>query len=82
MYWLGTVQTVYYFTKTSREDFNFDVSPAERSNMRDFENNLRGVADLIVTYLFELLDRVSFFLGFLVSALCQLTTSNRKWDLL
>jgi hypothetical protein len=57
MYWLGTVQTVYYFTKTSREDFNFDVSPAERSNMRDFENNLRGVADLIVTYLFELLDR-------------------------
>lgn len=80
MYWLGTVQTVYYFTKTSREDFNFDVSPAERSNMRDFENNLRGVADLIVTYLFELLDRVSFFLSIWIRSM--LTTSNRKWDLL
>lgn len=61
MYWLSTVQTVYFFTKTSREDFNFDISPAERSNMRDFENSLRNVADQIVTYLFELLDRVSLF---------------------
>ncbi len=59
MYWLSTVQTVYYFTKTNREDFSLDVSPAERSNMRDFENSLRGVADLIVTHLFELLDHVS-----------------------
>ncbi len=67
MYWLSTVQAVYYFTKTSREDFNVDVSPAERSNMRDFENNLRGVADTLVTYLFELLDRVSLELLFFIT---------------
>jgi hypothetical protein len=61
MYWLSTVQTVYHFTKTTREDFNVDVSPGERSNMREFEASLRGIAEQIITCLFELLDRVSSF---------------------